>query len=58
LLFSGTVEQVENRAEQMIDLVGKGGGLIIDCGIWFDEAKHENVKAMIDFTKKYGKYNN
>ncbi len=26
------------------------------CGIWFDEAKHENVKAMVDYAKEYGVY--
>jgi hypothetical protein len=56
LLFSGTVQQVKDRVREIIDVVGKGGGLIMDCGIWFDEARHENVKAMIDFTKEYGVY--
>jgi hypothetical protein len=28
----------------------------LDNGIWFDEAKHENVKAMVETTKKYGGY--
>jgi hypothetical protein len=31
-------------------LVGEGGGLMMDFGAWFDEARHENVKAMVDFT--------
>lgn len=56
LLFSGTVEQVKDSVRELIDVVGKGGGLIVDCGIWFDEGKHENVKAMVDFTKEYGVY--
>jgi hypothetical protein len=42
--------------EWLIDVVGEGGGLMVDCGIWFDEAKHENVKAMVDFAKQYGVY--
>jgi len=56
LLFSGTVAQVKECVKEIIDVVGKQGGLIVDCGIWFDEAKHENVKAMIEFTKEYGRY--
>ena len=24
------------------------------CGIWFEEARHENVKAMVEVTKEYG----
>jgi uroporphyrinogen-III decarboxylase len=56
LLYAGTPQQVTDYVKELIDVVGKGGGLMVDCGIWFDEAKHENVKAMVDFTKKYGAY--
>ena len=56
VLHSGTVERVKDCVKELIDVVGKGGGLIVDCGIWFDEAKHENVKAVVDFTKEYGVY--
>ncbi|NIS70647.1 MAG: hypothetical protein GTO12_17400, partial [Proteobacteria bacterium] len=56
LLYSGTTQQVKECLKQLIDLVGKGGGLIVDCGIWFDEAKHENVKIMVEFTREYGVY--
>lgn len=56
LLYAGTPQQVKDYVKTLIDLVGQGGGLMVDCGIWFDEAKHENVKAMVDFTKEYGVY--
>ena len=56
LLCTSTPQQVKDYVKELIDVVGKGSGLIVDCGIWFDEAKHENVKAMVDFTKKYGVY--
>jgi uroporphyrinogen-III decarboxylase len=56
LLYAGNPQQVKNYVKELIDVVGKGGGLMVDCGIWFDEAKHENVKAMIDFTKEYEVY--
>jgi len=56
LLYTGTVQQVKDYVKDLIDVVGEGGGLMVDCGIWFDEAKHENVKAMVDFTKEYGVY--
>lgn len=36
---------------KLIDIVGKGGGFILDAAVGFDEAKPENVKAMFDFTK-------
>ncbi len=56
LLNTGTPKDIEKNVKELIDVVGEGGGLIVDCGIWFDEAKHENVKAMVDFTKSYGVY--
>ena len=56
LLYAGTTRQVEDYVKELIDVVGKDGGLMFDCGIWFDEARHENVKAMVDFTKEYGVY--
>ena len=56
LLYAGTVQQVKDYVKMLIDVVGKDGGLIVDSGIWFDEAKHENVKAMVDYTKEYGVY--
>jgi uroporphyrinogen-III decarboxylase len=56
LLSTGTPEEVKTYIKNLIDIVGKGGGLIVDAGCIFDEAKHDNVKAMIDFTKEYGVY--
>ncbi len=56
LLYAGTPEQVGDCVKDLIDVVGKGGGLIVDCGIWFDEARHENVKAMVETAKEYGVY--
>jgi uroporphyrinogen-III decarboxylase len=56
LLYAGTAQQVRDYVKELIDVVGKGGGLMVDCDIWFDEAKHENVKAMVEFTKEYGVY--
>ncbi|MFO7773263.1 MAG: uroporphyrinogen decarboxylase family protein [Dehalococcoidia bacterium] len=56
LLHTGTPQQVKDYVKELIDVVGNGGGLIVDCAAWFDEAKHENVKAMVDFTKEYGIY--
>jgi uroporphyrinogen-III decarboxylase len=54
LLYAGSVQQVEDYVRELIDVFGRDGGLIVDCGMWFDEAKHENVKAMVDVTKEYG----
>lgn len=56
LLCSGTPEQVKEYVKMLIDVVGKGGGLIVDFGAFLDEARYENVKMMVDFTKEYGIY--
>ncbi|MFC1861584.1 uroporphyrinogen decarboxylase family protein, partial [Chloroflexota bacterium] len=57
LLCTGTPEQVRGYCKKLIDVVGKGGGFIMDgdAGIP-DEAKVENVMAMFDFTREYGVY--
>ncbi|MBN2568620.1 MAG: hypothetical protein JXB42_04220 [Deltaproteobacteria bacterium] len=56
LLKVGTPQEIKDYVKELIDVVGKNGGLMVDCDIWFDEAKHENVKTMVEFTKEYGRY--
>jgi hypothetical protein len=56
MLNLGTPQQVKDYCKKLIDTVGKGGGFIMSNGAFFDEAKPENVKAMVDFTKEYGVY--
>jgi len=56
LLNVGTSQQVKDYARKLIDTAGKGGGYIMINGAVIDEAKPENLKAMIDATKEYGVY--
>ncbi len=56
LLALGKPEEVKDHAKKLIDVCGKGGGYIMCNGAFFDHAKPENVKAMVDFTKEYGVY--
>jgi uroporphyrinogen-III decarboxylase len=56
LLCAGTPDEVKDHCKKLIDVVSKGGGYIMDAGASLDEAKPENVRAMIDFTKEYGVY--
>jgi hypothetical protein len=56
LLTMGTPQEVKDYAKRLIDTAGKGGGYIMLSGTGIDEAKPENVRAMIDFTKEYGVY--
>ena len=57
LLQAGTSDEVKAYCKELIDVVGKDGGLIVCPRSSTDEAKPENLKAMIDFTREYGVYN-
>jgi uroporphyrinogen-III decarboxylase len=57
LLCVGSPGDVEAYCKKLIDVAGKGGGFILDGAIGIpDEAKPENVKAMVDTTREYGVY--
>jgi hypothetical protein len=56
LLTVGTPQQVKDYAKKLIDTCARGGGYIMANGVAADDAKPENLKAMIDFTKEYGVY--
>ncbi len=56
LLQIGSPQEVESYCKKLIDVVGKGGGFILDAGGAMDEAKPELVKVMMDFTREYGVY--
>ena len=56
LLNLGTPQEVKDYVKKVIDDAGKGGGLIVANGAFFDEAKAENVKAMVDAAKEFGAY--
>ncbi len=54
LLNTGTPDDVDAHCKKLIKVVGKGGGFILDGGIGVpDEARHENVAAMFNATRKY-----
>ena len=55
LLCTGTPEEVKAYCKKLVEIVGKGGGLIVDGDIGIaDEAKVENVRAMTEAVFKYG----
>ncbi|MBN1454201.1 MAG: hypothetical protein JW963_24500 [Anaerolineales bacterium] len=56
MLNLGTPQDVKAYVKNVIDTAGKDGGLIICNGAFFDEAKLENVKAIVEATKEYGEY--
>jgi len=56
MLGLATPDEVKAYCKKLIDTAGKGGGYIMSNGAFFDHAKPENVKAMVDFTREYGVY--
>jgi len=57
LLAYGTPDEVRACCKRIIDNVAQGGGYIMDAsGLIMNDARVENVKAMIDFTLDYGTY--
>ncbi len=56
MLCLGTPDDVKAYCKKLIDIVGKNGGFIMDSSVGIEDAKIENLKAMIDFTKEYGVY--
>lgn len=55
LFTLGTPKQIREETKAIIDACAEGGGLMVGSEIP-DDAKLENVKAMIDTCKEYGKY--
>jgi uroporphyrinogen-III decarboxylase len=53
--MAGIPEDVKEYCKRLIDTVGKTGGFIMDASANLDDAKPENLKAMIEFTKEYGR---
>ncbi len=56
LLQIGTLQDVEDYCKNLIDVVGKDGGFIMAPRSSMDEARPENIRKMVDFTKEYGRY--
>jgi len=55
LLHYGTKQQVIDEAKRLIDILAPGGGYIFSTGAGYDQAKPENVEAMFETVKTYGK---
>jgi len=56
LMTLGTPDEVRAAAKEQIDVLGEGGGYIMDTTMASEQVKPENMKALIDFTKEYGVY--
>jgi hypothetical protein len=56
LMNSGSPEEVKDYCKKLIDVVGEGGGFLMDPAIPLITAKVENVRALSEFTQEYGVY--
>jgi len=57
LLNTATPDDVEAYVKNLIKVAGKGGGLIVDGALGVpDEARTENVFAMVEAVRKHGVY--
>ncbi len=55
-ILTGGQDEVKKTCKKLINFVGKGGGYMLCPGTAMDQGKPETIHAMIDFTKKYGRY--
>ena len=56
IMSAGTPDDVRAYAKKLIDVVGRDGGFIMCCATSITDAKLENVRALFDFTREYGRY--
>lgn len=56
ILATGSAEDVKEYCRKLIDVCGAGGGFILSSSALIDEARVENVRTMMEFTREYGRY--
>ncbi len=57
IMERGTVDDVKDYAKKVIKVCGKDGGFIMGVAHSLMDARYENMKALVDYTKEYGVYN-
>jgi len=56
LLDWSTPDKVRDEVKRLIDVCAPGGGFIFETSCGMDNCKRENVEAMFETVKEYGKY--
>jgi len=56
LLDWSTPDKVRDEVKRLIDICAPGGGFIFEAGCGIGNAKRENVEAMFETVREYGKY--
>ena len=55
LLCTGTTDDVKDTCRSLIETAGKDGGFILSTGAGMQGSRPENVKALIDASREYGR---
>ena len=56
LLQFGTPDQVKDEVKRLLDICAPGGGFIFETSSGLSHVKRENVEAMFETVREYGKY--
>jgi len=57
LVATGTVEKVKDYCRKLIEICAPGGGYILAGGANIHTGKPENLVAIMEAAKEYGRYN-
>jgi uroporphyrinogen-III decarboxylase len=55
-LMFGTPEQIKDKVKETLDIMAPGGGYLFSTGCSVDRAPRENMEAMFETVREYGKY--
>ena len=56
IMSTGGPDDVRAYAKKLIDEVGEDGGFMMDTSTTIDDAKPENLRALFDYTREFGRY--
>jgi uroporphyrinogen-III decarboxylase len=56
ILLSGKPADVKEHCRKLIEVVGKDGGYILTSGAIMNQARPDNIRAMMEAAKEYGVY--
>ena len=56
MLLKGEPADVKEHCRKLIEVVGQNGGYILTSGAIMNQAKADNIRAMMEAAKEYGVY--
>jgi uroporphyrinogen-III decarboxylase len=55
-MVTGSPEEVKESCRKLIEICAPGSGYILTAGAYMDIGNPENLRAMMEAAKEYGKY--